>query len=98
MREWFHPNGHLKDTYECCVDFGTYFAKTVQRCPILESNIILKDEICAILKNQRKLGQHLYAVCIQPLIKAIIQKKASEFLENTHKTSLVFCMLGPKIF
>ena len=86
MREWFHPNGDLKETYKRCVDFGTYFAKTAQRCPILESNPILKDEICAILRNKRKAGQPLYAVCIQPLIKAIIQEKAPELLASMHKT------------
>jgi hypothetical protein len=75
MREWFHPNGDLSDTYKCCADFGTYFAKTAQRCPILESNSILKDEICAILRNQKKTCQPLYAVCIQSFIKAIIQDK-----------------------
>jgi hypothetical protein len=40
MREWFHPNRDLSDTYKLCVDFGTYFAKTAQRCPILEFNLI----------------------------------------------------------
>jgi hypothetical protein len=87
MRDWFHPNGDLKEIYKRCVDFGTYFAKTAQRCPILESNPILKEEICAIIRNQRKVGQPLYAVCIQPLAKAIIQEKPPELLEGTHKTS-----------
>ena len=76
----------MKETYKRCVDFGTYFVKTAQHCPILESNPILKDEICAILRNQRKADQHLYAICIQPLIKAIIQEKAPELLAGMHKT------------
>ena len=62
LREWFHPNENLKETYKCCVNFGTYFAKTAQHYPILKSRPILKEEICVILRNQRKVGQNLYVV------------------------------------
>ena len=81
-------NKNLKKTYKRCIDFGTYFAKIAQHYSILESNIILKDENCAILRNHRKAGQPLYAVCIQSLINVIIQEKAPKFLEGTHKTSI----------
>lgn len=76
MREWFHLKGDSKETYKRCVDVGTYFVKNVQRCSILESHPIPKDETCGILRNERKAIQPLYAVCIQSLIKAIIQEKA----------------------
>ena len=89
MRTWFHQNGDLKKTYKRCVDFGIYFAKTTKQCLILESNLILKDDICAILRNQRIVGQLLYAVCIQPLIKAISQEKAPKLSEGTHVQNLV---------
>ena len=87
MREWFYPNGDLKDTYKRCVEFGIYFAKCAQYCPILDSHPLLKEEICVILKKMRKAGQPLYAVCIQPLIKAIILDKAPHILEGTHSTA-----------
>ena len=66
------------------MEFGTYFAKSAQHCPILDSHPLLKKEICTILKKMRKVGQPLYAVCIQPLIKAIILDKAPHILEGTH--------------
>ena len=53
MREWFHPNGELKDTYKRCVEFDTYFVKSAQHCPILDSRPLLKEEICTILKKMR---------------------------------------------
>jgi hypothetical protein len=84
MRDWFHSNGELKDTYKRCVEFGTYFAKSAQHCPVLESHIALKEEICTILKKMRMARQPLYAVCIQPLLKAIILNKAPQILEGTH--------------
>ena len=86
MRKWFHSNGDLKNTYKRCVEFNTYFVKSAQHCPILDSHPLLKEEICAILKKMRKTGQPLYAVCIQPLVKAIIIDKALHILEGTHST------------
>ena len=64
MREWFHLYKELKETYERSINFDTYFAKSAQHCSILESHPVLRDEICAILKNQRKVEQPLYAICI----------------------------------
>ena len=87
MRDWFYSNGELKDTYKRCVEFGTYFAKSVQHCPVLESHPALKEEICTVLKKMRMVGQPLYAICIQPLIKAIILDKAPQILEGTHSTT-----------
>ena len=69
------------------MEFGTYFAKSVQHCPILDPHPLLKEEICAILKKMRKAGQPLHAVWIQPLIKAIILNKAPHILEGTHSTA-----------
>ena len=87
MRDWFHPYGELKDTYKRCVEFNIYFAKYAQHCPVLESHPALKEEICIVLKKMRMARQPLYAVCIQPLIKAIIIDKAPHILEDTHSTS-----------
>jgi hypothetical protein len=64
MRDWFHSNGELKDTYKICIEFGTNFAKSAQHCPMLESHHALKEEICTILKKMRMTKQPLYAVCI----------------------------------
>ena len=72
IRDWFHSNGKLKDTYKRCIEFGTYFAKYAQQCLVLESHLALKEKICTVLKKTRMAGQPLYAVCIQPLIKTII--------------------------
>jgi enhancing lycopene biosynthesis protein 2 len=69
------------------VEFGTYFVKSAQHCPILASHPLLKEEICTILKKMRNTGQPLYAVCIQPLIKAIIFDKAPHIFEGTHSTA-----------
>jgi len=82
MYEWFHPNGDLKENYKRCVEFGTYLAKPKQNCPILMDYPLLKKEICTVLCKQREVGQLLYAVCIQPLIKAIISKREPQLLEN----------------
>ena len=87
MRDWFHPNGDLKDTYKRCVKFSTYFSKSAQHCPVLESYPALKEEICSVLKKMRTAGQPLYAVCIQPIIRAIILEKAPQILEGTHATA-----------
>ena len=54
---------------------------------MLESHPALKEEICTVLKKMRMAGQPLYAVCIQPLIKAIILDKAPQILEGTHSTA-----------
>jgi hypothetical protein len=69
------------------VEFDTYFAKSAQFFPILVFHHFLKEEICAILKKMRKTWQSLYAVCIQPLIKAIILDKTPHILEGTHYTA-----------
>ena len=87
MRDWFYPNGELKDTYKRCVEFDTYFAKYAQYCLLLESHPALKEEICIVLKKMSMARQPLYAICIQPLIKAIIIDKAPQILEGTHSTS-----------
>ena len=84
MREWFHPNGNLKNTCKHCVEFGTYFVKSTQHCSILDSHVLLKEEICTILKKMRKGGQPLYTVCIHSLINAIILNKVPHIFEGTH--------------
>ena len=93
MREWFHPNGALKEIYRRCVNFCIYFAKYAERYPILESNQILKDKICVIFRNQINACRSLYVVCIQLLIKATIQEKTLISIECTHKTT--FSVLYP---
>ena len=77
-------------TYKRCIEFDTFFAKFTQHCPVLESHLALKEEICKVLKKMKMAGQPLYAVCIQPLIKAIILDKAPYILEGTHSTT--FCV------
>ena len=98
MRDWFYSNGELKDTYKRCVEFGTYFAKSAQHCPVLESHPALKEEICTVLKKMMMVGQPLYAICIQPLIKAIILDKAPQILEGTHSTAFRVSYEWTKIF
>ena len=87
MWKWFHWNGDLKETCKCCVNFDMYFAKSAQRYSILECHSVMKEEICAILRNQRKACQPLYVVCIQPPMKAIIQEKP-KFLRR-HAQNLI---------
>ena len=69
MRDWFHPNGKLKDTYKRCVEFDTYFTKFTKHCPMLEFHSALKEKIYTVLKKMRMTEQPLYAVCIQQLFK-----------------------------
>ena len=59
IHEWFHPNGDLKENFKHCVDFGTYYAKTVQRCPIFESNSIMKDKICVIFREKKQTNIYM---------------------------------------
>jgi hypothetical protein len=75
LHTWIYPNRELKDNYKKCVEFGGYFAKAPQHCPILAPFPLLKEEICKVLKKQREAGQPLFAICIQPLIRAIINKR-----------------------
>ena len=82
MYEWFCPNGDLKPNYKRCVELGNYFAKSKQHCSVLADYLLLKDELCEVLKKQRAAGQPLYAVCIQPLIKTIINKREPHLLET----------------
>ena len=82
MYGWFHSNGVLKDNIKRCIEFDTYFAKSTQYCPILASCSLLKEEICEVLKKQRIVGQPLYRVCIQGIIKTIISKQQSHMLED----------------
>jgi hypothetical protein len=82
MYEWFHPNGDLKENYKRCVELGTYFDKASQHCPMLGDYPALRDEICNVLRKQRAGGQPLSIVIIQPFIKALIQKRAPQLLED----------------
>jgi hypothetical protein len=83
LHTWFYPDGKLKDNYKKCVEFGSYFAKAPQHCPVLALFPLLKEEICEVLKKQRDAGQPLYAICIQPLIRAIINKRHPELLQDS---------------
>jgi hypothetical protein len=82
MYEWFHPNDDLKENFKCCVKLGTYFDKASQHCPILGDFSALRNEICNVLRKQCASGQPLSIVIIQPLIKAIIEKRESQLLED----------------
>jgi len=84
MYKWFHPNGDLKENYKCCIEFGTYFAKSKQYCSILMNYPLFKEEICTVLCKQRDVGQPLYTICIQPLIEAIIAKRKPQLLESNN--------------
>ena len=64
------------------MELGTYIDKASQHCPILGDYLVLKDEICNVLRKQRANGQPLSTVIIQPLIKALIQKREPQLLED----------------
>jgi hypothetical protein len=80
MNGWFHSNGDLKDSIKRCVKLGTYFAKSLQHCPIFASYLELKNEICEVLRKQRAARQPLYGSCIQGLIKTIITLREPQLL------------------
>ena len=82
MYEWFHPNDNLKKNYKSCMEFDTCFDKASQHCPILGDYPTLRDEICNVLRKQHVGGQPLSVVIIQPFIKAFIQKREPQLLEN----------------
>jgi hypothetical protein len=63
-----------------------YFTKGDQHAPILSKYPEVEEEIISTLKKQRSVGQPLYGTTIQPLIKAIIKKKAPHLLDSTSKT------------
>ena len=83
MYGWFHLNGVLKDNIKRCVELNTYFAKSTQHCPILASYPLLKEKICEVLRKQMIVGQPLYGVYIQGIIKAIISKRQPRLLEDS---------------
>jgi hypothetical protein len=82
MYEWFYPNGDFKENYKRCVELGTYFDKASQHCLILGVYPVLRDEICNVLRKQRTGGQPLSIVIIQPFMKALIQKREPQLLED----------------
>lgn len=86
LAKWFHPNGELEENYKRYVGLGTTFA-SAQHSPILDAQLVLKEEICEVLKKHRAARQPLSVVCIQPVIKAIILKRAPHLLKRTHMTA-----------
>ncbi len=86
LAKWFHPTGELEENYKRYVKLGTTFA-SAQHSPILDAHLVLKEEICEVLKKHRPARQLLSVVCIRPLIKAIILKQAPHLLKKTHMTA-----------
>ncbi len=79
LAKWFRPTGELEEYYKRYVKLGTTFA-SAQHSPILDAHLVLKEEICEVLKKHRPARQPLSVVCIWPLIKAIILKQAPHLL------------------
>ena len=59
------------------------FTKANQHVPILSKYPEVEEEIIIVLKKQRVAGHPLYGTTIQPLIKAIIQKRVPHLLDST---------------
>jgi hypothetical protein len=49
--EWFHHKRELKENYKRYVKLNTIFANFVQHSPILDAHLVLKEEICKVLKK-----------------------------------------------
>ncbi len=64
LAKWFYPNGELEENYKRYVGLGTTFA-SAQHSPILDAQLVLKEEICEVLKKHRAARQPLSVVCIQ---------------------------------
>ena len=61
------------------------FTNADQYAPILSKYPEVEEEIISVLKKQRAVDQPLYGTTIQPLIKAIIQKRVTHLLDSTQK-------------
>jgi hypothetical protein len=79
--------GILREKYKQCVQDETSFTRGEQYTPILSKYPEIEEEIISTLKKQRAVGQPLYGTTIQPLIKAIIKKRAPHLFDSTSKTS-----------
>jgi hypothetical protein len=82
---WFTTTGILRKKYKQCVQDETSFTRSEQHMPILSKYPEIEEEIISTLKKQRAVGQLLYGTTIQPLIKAIIKKRAPHLLDSTSK-------------
>jgi hypothetical protein len=73
-------NGFIRWGLNCkhCIELGE--VPTIP--PYFSRPSVLKDEICKVLKKQRTIGQPLYVVCIQSLIKATIINCQPQLLES----------------
>ena len=82
---WFTSTRQFRKKFNHCVQDKACFTKADQHPPILFKYHKVKGEIVSILKKQRAASQPLYGTTIQPLIKAIIQKRVPHLLDSTQE-------------
>ena len=82
---WFTSIKQLREKYSHCMQSEVCFTKVDQHAPILSKYPEREQEIVIVLKKQKVVGQPLYGTTIQPLIKAINQKRLPHLLDSTKK-------------
>ncbi len=85
------------ENYKHYVELGTTFA-FAQHSHILDAHLVLKEEICEVLKKHMATRQPLSIVCIRFLIKAIILQRALDLLLKTHMITFSIAYAWTKSF
>ena len=95
---WFTSTRQLREKCSHCVREEVCLTKADQHVPILSKYLKVEEEIIIVLKKQRTAGQPLYGTTIQPLIKAIIQKRVPHLHDSIEKKGFKVSIMWTRTF